>query len=44
MLERLPTLSEVSFEGRNMTRDPVVPGVYTDPFPAHGTITLTMSR
>ena len=44
MLERFPTLSEVAFEGRNITRDPVVEGVYTDPFPAHGTITLTMRR
>ena len=42
MLDRYPTLAEVSFEGRNLTRDPVVEGVYTDPFPAHGTITLTM--
>ena len=39
-----PSLAEVSFEGRNLTRDPVVEGVYTDPFPAHGTITLTMRR
>ena len=44
MLERYPTLAEVSFEGRNLTRDPVVEGVYTDPFPAHGTITLTVRR
>jgi urate oxidase len=44
MLDRYPTLAEVSFEGRNLTRDPVVEGVYTDPFPAHGTITLTMRR
>jgi urate oxidase len=44
LLDLLPELSEVSFEGRNMTRDPVVDGVYTDPFPAHGTITLTMRR
>ncbi|MGE0029315.1 MAG: urate oxidase [Thermoleophilia bacterium] len=45
MLARFPELSEVSFEGRNLTRDPVVDGVvYTDPFPAHGTITLTMRR
>jgi urate oxidase len=44
MLERFPSLAEVSFEGRNLTRDPVVEGVYTDPFPAHGTITLTMRR
>jgi urate oxidase len=44
LLERFPELAEVAFEGRNLTRDPVVPGVYTDPFPAHGTITLTMRR
>jgi urate oxidase len=44
LLRRFPEVSEVSFEGRNLTRDPVVPGVYTDPFPAHGTITLTMRR
>ena len=44
MLDRYPGLAEVSFEGRNLTRDPVVEGVYTDPFPAHGTITLTMRR
>ena len=44
MLERYPGLAEASFEGRNLTRDPVVQGVYTDPFPAHGTITLTMRR
>ena len=44
MLERFPTLSEVSFDARNLTRDPVVEGVYTDPFPAFGTITLTMRR
>lgn len=44
MLERYPQVAEVSFEGRNLTRDPVGDGVYTDPFPAHGTITLTMRR
>ena len=44
LLERFPELAEVSFEGRNLTRDPVVEGVYTDPFPAHGTITLAMRR
>lgn len=43
-LERFPELSEVSFVSRNMTRDPVVEGVYSDPFPAFGTITLTMRR
>ena len=44
LLERFPEVSEVAFEGRNLTRDPVVEGVYTDPFPAHGTITLVMRR
>jgi urate oxidase len=45
LLELLPQLSEVSFEGRNLTRDPAVAGVVdTDPFPAHGTIALTMRR
>jgi urate oxidase len=44
VLERFPTLDEVSFAARNLTRDPVVEGVYTDPFPAFGTITLTMRR
>ena len=44
LLARYPGLREVSFSARNLTRDPVVEGVYTDPFPAHGTITLTMRR
>lgn len=44
LLERYPGLREVSFDARNMTRDPVVDGVYTDPFNAKGSITLTMSR
>lgn len=44
LLERFPGLAEVSFEARNMTRDPVVEGVYTDPFNAFGTITLTLGR
>ena len=45
LLDLLPQLSEVSFEGRNLTRDPVIEGVVdTDPFPAHGTIALTMRR
>lgn len=43
-LERLPSLAEISFEARNLTRDPVVEGVYTDPFPAFGTIHLTLRR
>lgn len=44
VFERYPELAEVSFEARNLTRDPVVEGVYTDPFNAHGTIALTMRR
>ena len=44
LLERYPGLASVSFTARNMTRDPVVEGVYTDPFNAFGTITLTMAR
>ncbi len=44
VLERFPGLREVSFDARNLTRDPVVEGIYTDPFPAFGTITLTMRR
>jgi urate oxidase len=43
-LERFPTLAEIAFEARNLTRDPVVEGVYTDPFPAYGTIGLTLRR
>lgn len=44
LLERFPGLAEVTFDARNMTRDPVVEGVYTDPFPAQGTITLAVRR
>ncbi len=44
VLERFPGLAQVSFDARNMTRDPVVERVYTDPFNAQGTITLTMGR
>lgn len=44
VLERFPGLAEVSFDARNLTRDPVVEQVYTDPFGAYGTITLTMRR
>lgn len=44
LLERFPPLAEVSFAARNLTRDPAGEGVYTDPFPAHGTITLTLTR
>jgi urate oxidase/2-oxo-4-hydroxy-4-carboxy-5-ureidoimidazoline decarboxylase len=35
-------LAEVSFSAENHTRDPVGDGVYTDPFPAQGLITLTL--
>jgi len=44
LLERFPSLAEVSFTARNLTRDPAGEGIFTDPFPAHGTITLTLSR
>jgi urate oxidase len=51
MLERFPQMAEVSFEGHNLTRDPVGASetdpkqkVYSDPFPAFGLIKLTMSR
>lgn len=44
VLDRFPVLCEVSFEASNLTRDPVVDGVFTDPFPAHGTITLRLRR
>lgn len=44
VLERFAGLVEVSFAARNLTRDPVVEGVYTDPFNAQGTITLALSR
>jgi urate oxidase len=42
LLELLPQLAEVSFEAHNKTRDSVAEAVDTDPFPAHGTIALTM--
>jgi urate oxidase len=51
VLERFPQLSEVSFLAENRTRDPLDeergPGerrAFTDPFPAYGTITLTLTR
>ena len=51
LLERFPQLAEVSFAARNLTRDPYAEStttprakVYSDPFPAYGEITLTMSR
>lgn len=51
LLARFPQLAEVSFEGQNRTRDPMVSSdsdekrkVYSDPFPAYGLIKLTLSR
>jgi urate oxidase len=51
LLERFPQMAEVSFEGHNLTRDPIAASeadpkqkVYSDPFPAYGLIKLTMSR
>ena len=51
LLDRFPQMVEVSFEGHNLTRDPIVASetdpkqkVYSDPFPAYGLIKLTMSR
>ena len=51
LLERFPQMAEISFEGQNRTRDPFVVSeqdpklkVYSDPFPAYGSIKLTMSR
>lgn len=51
LLGRFPQMAEVSFEGHNLTRDPIAASatnpkqkVYSDPFPAYGLIKLTMSR
>ena len=52
VLERYPQLRSVSFSARNLTRDPyAVPDdpdddrkVFSDPFPAYGTIELTLRR
>jgi urate oxidase len=51
LLARFPQLAEVSFEGQNRTRDPMLSSdsdekrkVYSDPFPAYGLIKLTLSR
>jgi urate oxidase len=51
LLARFPQMAEVSFYGQNRTRDPMVLSeldkkrkVYSDPFPAFGTLKLTMSR
>ena len=52
LLERYPQLASVSFSARNMTRDPYATPddpdddrrVFSDPFPAYGTIELTITR
>lgn len=52
LLERYPQLRSVDFVAQNMTRDPYVPAdgadderrVFVPPFPALGTITLSMTR
>lgn len=51
LLACFPQMAEVSFEAQNRTRDPIVESevdprvkVYSDPFPAYGSIKLTMSR
>jgi urate oxidase len=51
LLSRFPQMATVSFDAQNHTWDPVVESetdprvkVYTDPFPAHGVIRLTLSR
>jgi urate oxidase len=50
LLERFSQIAEVSFEAQNRTRDPVAVSetapklkVYSDPFPAYGSINLIMS-
>jgi urate oxidase len=48
LLAQFPQLSEVSFSAQNRTREPVAElegiTVYSDPFPAFGTITLVRLR
>ncbi len=48
LLVRFPQLSEVSFSAQNRTREPIAEldrsTVYSDPFPAFGTITLVRLR
>ncbi len=51
LLDRFPQLSEVSFSAQNRTRDPLTDSdagadvrAFTDPFPAYGTIRLTLRR
>ncbi len=51
LLARFPQMAEISFESQNRTRDPMGTSptnekvrVYSDPFPAYGSIKLTMTR
>lgn len=51
ILARFPQLQEIRFDAQNRTRDPYGQRaddervrVYSDPFPAYGRLTLTMSR
>jgi urate oxidase len=51
LLARFPQLAEVSFAAQNRTRDQIAVSetdptikVYSDPFPAYGTIKLTMQN
>jgi len=51
LLERFPQLAEIRFSAQNRTRDPFHASednpevkVYSDPFPAYGTITLRLTR
>ena len=51
LLARFPQMAEISFAGQNRTRDPIAVSehdakrkVYSDPFPAYGSIKLTMTR
>jgi len=51
LLARFPQMAGISFSGQNRTRDPMAVSetdakrkVYSDPFPAFGSIRLTMSR
>ncbi len=51
LLARFPQMAEISLSGQNRTRDPVAISetdskrkVYSDPFPAYGSIRLKMAR
>lgn len=51
ILDRFPQIETIQFEAQNRTRDPIARSetderikVYSDPFPAYGSIKLTMSH